>query len=118
MVSAMRLASRTTAGVAAVSRSGDHGSAGSGASYFSVGQISTSPAWPARLATCRTGDEPTPGVRAGAAKTASTAASRGSTDRKESVSGTRRQGSPARSARALSASPLAANILGAAPWKL
>ena len=119
MVSAMRLARRTTDGVAsAASASGDHGSAAAGASCFSVGQISMRPAWPARSATWRMDADPSPGVRPGSAKTASTAASSGSTERKDRVSGTRRHDAPACSARLPRAAPWAANILGSAPWKL
>ena len=79
------------------SASGDQGSAGLTCSAFSVGQISISPAWPARWATCRIGvaEEVTPGVRARSAKTPSTAASSGSTARNDKFSGTRRSSRPA-----------------------
>ena len=49
---AMRVASRTTGEDALVSSSGDHGSPRSTVSGFSVGQISISPAWPARCTAC------------------------------------------------------------------
>ena len=119
MVWAMRAASRTADGVVPVSSSGDQGSERAGCSCFSVGQISTSPASPARCATCAigSGEVPTPGVRSGAAKMRSTAASSGSAARNDRLSGTRRHGSRACPARAANASPVSANMVGAAPWK-
>ena len=67
------------------------------ASGFSVGQISTSPAWPARSATCRIGSarRRQPRRAPGRRRSRSTAASSGSTERNDRVSGTRRHGRPA-----------------------
>ncbi len=120
MVWAMRPASRTTGEEALASASGDQGSVGLACSDFSVGQISISPAWPARWATCRIGvaEEVTPGVRAWSAKMPSTAASSGSTARNDKFSGTRRKSRPASAARCANDSPMPANMVGAAPWKL
>ena len=97
MVCAIRPASRTTGEDAVASASGDQGSHFSTCSAFSVGQISISPACPARWATCRIGavEAVSPGVRAGSAKMASTAASSGSTARNDRFSGTRRNSKPA-----------------------
>ena len=59
-----------------------------------------------------------PGVRSGLAKMRSTAASSGSADLNESVSGTLRHGMPTCAARRSNALPAAANMAGSAPWKL
>ena len=120
MVAAMRAASRTTDGDAPVSASGDQGSAGVAALIglqrpdLDQARMSCAIGDVADGLACRRQSRRT--FRIG--KDAVDAASSGSTERNDNVSGTRRQFIFARPARCSNSLPAVANMAGAAPWKL